>query len=156
MIKLRHVRGNKEDMNFLFDLRNDPFIYKKFMNPKPVSREDHAIWFDNTIIDTSCRLFIIEQVVTSPGEQMGYIRFNKASRDHSCEVSIALREHWTGKGFGTQAIELGCKRVQNNIWPGIEIVARFVPENCPSKKAFGKAGFKFREEKSTVMVYRGN
>ncbi len=154
MIRLRLVRS--EDLKLLQQWRNDPFIYEKFFNAKPVTDQEHEIWFDNMLMNSACRLFIIEredQKDHFADETLGQIRFDRSDDRQSCEVSVSLPERNTGKGYGTEAIRNGCARVQGNIWHGVEIIARFVPQNCRSKQAFRKAGFVFKDEKSITMVY---
>ena len=161
MIKLRFAQS-EQDCDLLLKWRNDPFIYKRFSNPKPVNRLDHIRWFEGAIMSSSVRLFIIEKeypidekefgVRRNNDVPVGQIRFDKGE-DNTCEVSIGLPERYTGKGWGTEAIRQGCIRI-GKIWEGVQVIARFVPQNCPSKKAFAKAGFKFLEEKNTAMVYR--
>ncbi len=154
MIRLRFAESER-DCDLLLKWRNDPFIYKRFSNPKPIERLDHVRWFEAAIMSSSIRLFIIEtdELLNIPGNfaPVGQIRFDRS--DDACEVSVSLPEENTGKGWGTEAIRQGCIKI-GKVWEGVTIIARFVPQNCLSKKAFGKAGFKFLEEKNTTMVFR--
>lgn len=159
MISLRFAQS-EADSELLLKWRNDPFICQHFNNPKPVNRAEHVRWFEGAIMNSNCRLFIIELVTdlhetprTPLGSKfpIGQIRFDREGV--SCEISIGIPEAHTGKGYGTEAIRQGCQRV-GKIWPGIDVLARFVPNNCPSKGAFRKAGFVPANETSTTMMWK--
>ncbi len=171
MIKIRHVRESDEQQ--LLDFRNDPFIYAKGFNGKPVPADTHARWFSDMLNDSHRRIFIIELLEATvtmhdddknvARESIGYVRFQKNLSNYvdisghpaglsACEISIAMPEKFTGKGYGTEAIRLSCEKI-SIIWPASMILARFQPHNCPSKAAFRKAGFVPANETSTTMRY---
>ncbi len=136
MVQITLRNAKLDDRYRLFRWRNDPSIYSKGFSGKPVMWDDHILWFNSVIYSEMHDIFIIEKDKMA----IGQIRFSQSQNSDKAEVSIYLTKNNTGKGYGVDAIKLGCDRIKK-IAPWLKIYADFLPENIYSKRAFIKAGF---------------
>jgi RimJ/RimL family protein N-acetyltransferase len=140
-ISLRLATLNDEDM--VFRWRNDPFILSRGSANRAVSQEEHQIWFKETILGSSRKMFI----VLWQDHPIGQVRFDRENKQE-CVVSAYLLEEFIGRGWGVQAICKGCAEVFR-AWEVERIVACVRVDNPKGHSAFLKAGFK---QKGAVRV----
>ncbi len=131
--------ATEADLDLFFRWRNDPFILAHGSSRKKVQRKEHENWFAETIAEGPRRLFII----LDQGEPIGQIRFDRQSQ-HDCVVSVYLLQAFTGRGWGVQAIRIGCAAIFR-AWDVARIVACVRSDNHNGRSAFLKAGFEETE-----------
>lgn len=137
-----------EDAAMVFRWRNDPFIVAQGSLSREVSWAEHERWFAETIQGDNRRMFI----VLHNGRPAGQIRFER-SHHSDCVVSVYLAREFTGKGWGIQAVDLGCRTIFQH-WPVSRVVACVRAENRSGYSAFRKAGF--TEEKNSTLCPQGH
>lgn len=137
MSEVRLRRAQTSDAATLLEWRNDPWVLSRGSQGRAVSPSEHAAWFARTLASPDHLLLIIE---TAEHGGIGSVRFDREPTA-AAEVSIYLLRPHTGRGLGVAALREACT-VAFERWPEVErIVARVLPENAQSLRAFEKAGF---------------
>lgn len=133
VITLRPATMNDADM--VFRWRNDPFIIAHGSSHREVEWEEHRKWFAETISGQNRLMFI----VLENGTPIGQIRFERENQQN-CVISVYLLQEFTGRGFGIQAIRMGCAALFE-AWDVDRVVACVRLDNQAGRAAFLKAGF---------------
>ena len=143
-----NIRPVKEsDIEFLFNLRNEPTVRHLSFNSDPIDFSTHKKWFQSKFTDKNTFIFICEEI----DEKIGQIRYDLDLDKNSAEVSIAILDSKRNHGFGTELLKKGSRIIlQQN--KSLKLIAHIKPENLSSIRAFSKAGFK---DKGFVN-YKGN
>lgn len=124
-----------DDREMVFRWRNDPFILAHGSLHRGVSWEEHDRWFEGTILERDRKMFIVLQ----QSIPIGQIRFDREDR-RDCIVSVYLLEAFTGRGWGVQAIRIGCALVFQ-AWDVERVIACVRTDNPGGRSSFRKAGF---------------
>ena len=127
------------DRDIVFRWRNDPFILAQGSSHREVGWEEHQKWFEGTILGNSRQMFII----LHQGNPIGQVRFDRQSRQ-DCVVSVYLLRESTGRGWGVQAIGMGCTAIFE-AWDVDRVIACVRQDNRAGHSAFLKAGFQETE-----------
>lgn len=129
-----------EDMELVFQWRNDPWLVPFSSSQTTVSWEEHENWFKNSLNDDDTLILIIEV----DGQSVGQVRFNRLSSNEAV-VAIYMIKPYTGKGYGTRLLTNACRKVKD-IWPIKEVYAYIRHDNEASISAFERAGFNKRDK----------
>ncbi len=124
-----------EDAERLFAWRNLPEIVALGTTQRPVTWEEHAAWFAQTLRSESRLL----RFILHGGQPIGQVRFDRED-SASCRVSIYLLPAFTGLGLGVTALQQACAEVFRE-WDVAEIHAWIRADNRRSLSAFARAGF---------------
>jgi perosamine synthetase len=89
-----------EDEEIIYKWRNLPEIVERGLHRSGVGREEHRIWYGQTLRASDRELFII----IVQGQPAGAVRYD-FDLSGQAEISIYLVPPYTGHGFGTQALE---------------------------------------------------
>jgi RimJ/RimL family protein N-acetyltransferase len=119
----------------VFRWRNDPFIVARGSLLREVGWEEHKVWFEQVVAGDRRRMFIVHD----QGNPIGQLRFDRTDQ-RECVISVYLLEAFTGRGWGVQAIRLGCAAIFE-AWDVDRVVACVRLENRVVRSAFLKAGF---------------
>ena len=103
-IKLNKFK--KQDINFLFKLRNKREVRKYSLNRKIISKKEHKKWFDQKLKDKKSKIFII--IIKK--HKVGYIRLDKKEY---WLVSISILKNFRNKTIGKKALSI----LQNQSFP---------------------------------------
>lgn len=145
MSKILLRKANSSDIEFLWDLRNRPDVYKYFKKVRPVSWEKHVSWIMPIILEISNKeLFIISNLKNS----IGQIRFDHMNHGEA-EISISILKEFQGRAFAIRALSLALKKQKK----AKKIIAEINKDNVASIKLFEKLGFKFKTKKGTWLKY---
>ena len=136
-LKLREI--NSLDSKLLFNWVNETAVRFNSINKSQISWDNHELWFQNQLNNSSSYIFVLEMNETPVGQ----IRFDLLNNKY--EVDYSIDKKYRGKGFGTQIIE---KAIYKNkkLKKGIEIIAKVNVSNLGSIKVFTKLGFKLLDE----------
>lgn len=132
-------RALMADAENLYEWRNAPQTRKHFFDSKPFSWDEHHQWLTQMLARDNCHL-LIAHVGETP---IGSLRYDV--RDAIAEVSVYLKPGLTGKGLGVALLKAGNDWVASHLSVN-RVLAKIIPANVISQKAFSKAGF--------VEVYR--
>lgn len=130
-------KAEKEDMMFLFSLRNETVVRKSAFDTDPVDLRTHRQWFNRKLTGEDTIILIAE----NDGDKIGQIRFDIDSKIDTAEVDIAVIQKYRGKGLGTKFLKMACDYAFEKLHMK-KIVAYIKFENEISVKSFSKAGFK--------------
>lgn len=128
--------------------RNDPRVYRHYLTPRRVTRDEHERWLTARLSDSRCRLYILE----TDGRPAGQIRLDL--RGQGAEVSLCVDPRCQGRGLGRDALKLAAAKARRLGLRHLEAVT--LPENVASTVAFLRAGFRFERlvRSSGRPVYR--
>lgn len=124
------------DERNMFTWRNHPSIRKVSFNQEPISFEQHAQWFRNSLSNPD-RLLLIGELNEKP---IGVVRFDLD--EHSAEVSIYLIQENVQKGLGRSLLKSAEEWLKANKKDIYKINANVVEENVISQRFFCHAGYK--------------
>ena len=139
--RLRYRGIERRDAEDIVRWRSDPANYRNFFNARPISMEEHLMWFDGYLKDTTRYDFIIE---TPDGIPIGTCGLSGIG-ESGCEISYMIGDVGSrGKGYASEALraltevafaELGVDHVD----------ARVLPRNEASAKVAFGGGYSERE-----------
>lgn len=147
--------SEKEDMMFLFNLRNDVIARQSAFNTEPIDLDTHRQWFNRKLTDENTVILIFE----NNEDKVGQIRFDIDRKLNVAEVDIAIIRVCRGKGYGVELLKMGCKYAFEKLRIK-KIVAHIKAENAISVKTFSKVGFlncgyvDYKNQKSVEMVLK--
>lgn len=123
------------DREMVFRWRNDPSVIVRGSWNRGVEWEEHEKWFAETVLGDRRRLFIILR-----GENaIGQIRFDRQEPD--CVISVYLLPSFTGRGWGSKAIQVGSQIIFET-WKVDRLIACVRCDNPIGRAAFLKASFR--------------
>ncbi len=96
-IKLNKLK--KQDINFLFKLRNKREVRKYSLNRKTISKKEHEKWCDQKLKDKESKIFIIK----IKKHKVGYIRLDKKEY---WQISISIIKKFRNKKIGKKALTI--------------------------------------------------
>lgn len=132
-VTLRPARA--DDVRMVFEWRNLPTIIARATSGRPVSWDEHTVWFARTLASDGTRMYI----VCRGGEPVGQVRFDRRDAD-SAVISVYLIENHTRHGAGTTAIRVGSAKALSEL--GVRrIVACVQLDNARGERSFLKCGF---------------
>jgi RimJ/RimL family protein N-acetyltransferase len=149
-MKLRNAV--KEDMIFLFDLRNDISVRKSAFNARKIDLDTHKKWFNRKLIEGNSIILIGEE----KGVKVGQVRFDVERKMISAELDVSSQR---GKGYGGMLLRRGCRYTFKKLRIR-KIVAHIKEKNDTSIKTFIKAEFMncghvyYKDQKCVEMILK--
>jgi len=129
-----------EDIEDLFEWRNDQDTKKASFNSNEIDIKEHKKWFKESFINPKRNIFII---CDKQCNKLGQIRFDK--KGDSAEVDITINPKYRSQGIGTLTLNKYSKYYLNNFTVK-RLIARVKTNNIPSLNTFEKAGFKIHKK----------
>ena len=151
-IKLK--RANLNDLEFVFNLRNEEAVRLVSFSSDLIDLETHRKWFERKLAGNDCVLLIAE-VDSQPVAQ---VRFDWLDGGDA-EINIAVTEKFRGKGYGTDIIHKSSIKFLEEFSECARIFAYIKSDNIASIRSFTKAGYVFQKEtehrgqKCTEMIF---
>ncbi|MCX5785934.1 MAG: GNAT family N-acetyltransferase [Elusimicrobia bacterium] len=139
-IAVRRVVGS--DMHNIFKLSNEPFVRQYSINKKQITWQEHMVWFNAKIKDSSYDFFAAEV----KGEFAAQVRYQMETG--KMVVSLSIAGPFRGKGFASEILSTSARMVFAARPTLNEIIAYIDPENSVSTKVFTKVGYVSAGEKS--------
>jgi UDP-2,4-diacetamido-2,4,6-trideoxy-beta-L-altropyranose hydrolase len=125
-----------EDCEMVLQWRNDPFIVAHGSWRREIQREEHLQWFAETVRGSTRRMYIILHA----DNPVGQIRFDRENQ-MDCVISVYLMQPYVGRGWGTEAIRIGCREIFQ-VWDVTRLIACVREDNPAGRAAFLKASFR--------------
>ena len=113
------------DVEFVFHLKNQPYVRKASYSQKKILWENHVNWFKEN--------YKYFKIICLGSYQIGYVRVHKG--DIIGDIHIALLKDYQGKGIGTKVIKRMTKKHKH-------LTTQVLLRNKISIKMFEKSGFK--------------
>ncbi|MFA6700019.1 MAG: GNAT family N-acetyltransferase [Thiomicrospira sp.] len=136
--------ANFDDVNILYEWRNDEATRLASHNSEPVAYENHVSWLKNTLQNPDRILYIAEFW----GKPIGTLRLDKDGDFYEVSWTIAPTER--GKGLGTKMVS---KIIGET---NFKLRAEVKENNLGSKKIAEFNGFELTDIKSGVLHYMLN
>lgn len=133
--KLDIRKVQKKDMEFVFNLSNEPLVRENSFNSNLINFEDHKKWFENQLKNNSL-FFILEN---ENKEAIGQIRFNKEG-DHSV-IGVSISNKFRRKGYALEGLNIAQEEYFK--YNRLPIYAYVKKSNLVSVKLFKKGGFNY-------------
>jgi len=147
-MKISLRKANFSDIEFLWYLRNQPYVYKYSFQSKPVDWKEHINWIIPNILGLgNKRIFIIEVF----GLPVGQARIDYLNKKET-EVSISILKEFHGKGIATEALKKVIRFLRRDRKVKV-VIAQMDKSNLPSISLFEKLGFKFLSKKGNWLKY---
>jgi len=137
MYKLREVVEN--DRELLFGWANDPDVRANAKNSKPITWDEHVVWFNNKLSNEFTHMYILGNLQ----ENIGIVRFDKTLEGYV--ISYSIDKNYRGKGFGKLVLKEGLKNL-GVIVDNPNLLAYVKKGNIASEKIFDKLGFVLKRE----------
>ena len=134
IITLRKADIN--DAKLLWKWRNEKTARDSAFNPEYIPYDSHLKWLSNKLNDPKSFIYI---ALNDMNKTIGQIRFDKLDTN-SAEVDVFVSEEYREKGYGSELIKLGCRKIFDSAKTN-KILARVKKDNAASSKAFLNAGF---------------
>jgi RimJ/RimL family protein N-acetyltransferase len=137
------------DARRLWKWSNDPETRMWSFTPRMIERDEHLAWLDGVLGDPAHgRLYI----VLDKGVPVGQVRFDvqdeDAARPSVAEVSVSVAPESRGQGLAGPVICAASRRFLGEV--GVQkLVARVMPDNARSLRAFQAADFDERGDASS-------
>jgi len=140
-------KAEEKDIEFLFKLRNEKYVYENSRVARKVGRDEHNNWSGPVIKGkTNKELFIIEY----ERERVGQLRLDYSKNE--AEVSISIRAEFHGKGVGTRALLIAMVDTRNK--HKVKVLSAEVNKNNPaSQRLFEKVGFHLEGQEGCFLKY---
>ena len=146
-------RGIKEsDAETIVAWRSNPANYRFFFNAKPITLEEHLVWFGRYLDDPTRYDFMM---MGEGGESIGTVGLSSIASG-SCEISYMIGDvKARGKGYAKEAVRRLTEIAFDEL--GVEeVVARVVPGNDASAAVLAGSDFAevervFRAKKGSVL-----
>ena len=119
-----------KDREQIYKWRNEPYNIKLGITQKPVSWQEHCIWFNKALDRNQILLWIVDGC--------GWVRLDK--QGDRANISIYLIDSCRSKGKGTKAIKQACSDGLM-LWDIKSVHAFIRLNNIKSQREFIKAGF---------------
>lgn len=133
-LKLRQAKI--DDIQQVFNWRNDPWIVSLSSSQSQVNWEEHIEWYQNVLTSDQALFLIIEP---EPNISAGVVRLDRIN-EYQAKIAIYLLKRFTGQGIGVSAILSAC--LHGFISWSIQTIHAYIRnENHSSISAFTKAGF---------------
>ncbi len=144
-LKIKLKKADFSDIEFLWYLRNQPYVYERCRVDRKVEWKEHINWIMPVLLGLKKQeLFIIEFM----GKKVGQIRFDY--EDNEAGVSISLLKEFHGKGIAVKSLKLAIRLAQKK---GATIRAEINKNNLVSIRFFEKLKFVKKSQKGDWLQY---
>lgn len=143
---LRFRPASINDINIFFEWANDPYVRSQSYNSSRIKLSDHIKWFNEKISDTSCYLFVFENMVN---EAVGQVRI-QINNEREAIIGVSVDRNHRGRRYAAQMLK-SASNYFLNLHPDITINAYIKQENVLSMKTFKSANYIFKK----AIEYKG-
>lgn len=140
-------RATAEDCWDVYEWRQHPDTRMHFFDPRPISRAAHAEWFGRVLVDPKCHLLVAHDGATRG--PVGVLRLDERGAD--AEVDVYVVPGLAGKGWGSAMLSAAASWASSQL-PVRRLIARVLPANVASRRAFINAGFGLDHEVYAIEV----
>ena len=127
--------AHERDIDFLFELANDPECRKNSFHSDPIPFSDHQRWFQNKLNSSGSIIYIY---MSEDGQAMGQIRLD--FKDNKATINYSIRKEFRGQGHGKKIIVLVEEELKRYKQIN-EVIAQVKLSNRASSLIFEKCGF---------------
>jgi L-amino acid N-acyltransferase YncA len=144
--KIEIRAADKSDCKDIYAWRSDIVSRTMFFNSNIPTYEEHFQWFNSSLNNQDCKLYIGEISAT----KIGVCRFDYDTKSEVVEVSINMNPKCRGCGYGKRFLASSISEFQKDYKS--EFLAKIKPENLASLKIFKSVGFQEISFKEDMIV----
>ncbi|MCR5303875.1 MAG: GNAT family N-acetyltransferase [Lachnospiraceae bacterium] len=134
-----------EDIEFMINLRNDPYIKERFVYRKDFTLMSQKNWMDNMVYTGK----VIQYIVFYDDKKMGCTYYLPVEdREDEVELGIYLDPNYVGKQIGRKLTHLFCDLARDLGFNAV--IARVIETNPASYRMLMAAGF--NEESTFTQI----
>ena len=126
------------DIDYVYQLRNEPFIRDRAGNSAVIEFEQHQHWYNRKVNDNARTLMLI---IEYQGKPAGILRYDVNEIMEAADITIYLEEHYCGKSIGPIAFEKSLAWLRKRFHQVHTIQAHIIASNEGSRYFFSKLGF---------------
>lgn len=131
-IRLRSV--TKDDMQLLYDWRNDEVVRQNSFNKDIIPWENHQKWFMNMLSNLNEHAYIL----MDEDEAIGQVRLSVDGDE--AEITYSIEEQYRYLEYGKIILQL-VENVVASEMPDVKLVAKVKSDNVASQHIFEKLGY---------------
>ncbi len=132
------VKATRDHSKEIWSWRNDPVTRSMFRSPNLVAWEDHAKWFESSLVNPNRFIY----VALTSGRPVGMVRFDAVSlAEGRFETSINVAPAERRSGIGRKLLTGSIRALKNEISCVKEILAEVKSANSASNALFQSVGF---------------
>lgn len=131
----------KDDLEILRRLHNDPSTYLNLLNIDFIDEEGQVEWWKNLYKKRDDKRFVI-CFAQKPNEIIGRLRIQNINYAHNnCEVGLDILPEYKGQGYGLKSYEMVLDFLFNHFNMNM-VYLKVADFNPNAKKLYEKVGFK--------------
>lgn len=134
-----------DDMQLLFDWRNEPEARVQSFCSDAISLAEHQKWFSEKMKSDLTQIWIL----TDCGQPIGQIRCDCNDKDEGV-ISYSIDPAFRRQGNGKRIVRLAHEKIRARFPQVTQLVAFVKPENLASRRIFVANGYK---DESTRFVF---
>jgi len=139
----------QSDSGLILAWRNSELSVKYSKSGSSISVNEHEPWFLNRLSQNRSEPYLM---FSKSNSQIGVIRFDNFKAPSPCFiVSIIVNPTFTGNGYGTKILQLGCRYVSEE-FGAVRICAEIHKNNEASLKLFMRNSFQVVESNSEFIM----
>lgn len=131
-----------DDIDWLFELGNDPVVRSNSIHNEPINRVQHKSWFHESLEHPDIIHYI---AVDGSGSRTGQVWFCKENNNFI--ISISIHRKYCGKGLAKTMLELACEELEHAHFFKGTILAYIEKHNKSSIKVIVDNKFDYSGEK---------
>ena len=140
------------DTDFIVALREDPDVYKHFLNKRKITKDEHKNWFLNSYLNDMNRLDYIAFEIKS-GDPIGIYGVKRnSSDDKNCEISYITSKKHQHCGLSSEAVVALLQNTKEN-WNVKLFKAIICQDNIVSINFVEKLGFIKVKQNKGFLTY---
>ena len=140
-------KANKDNLENIFNWRNDSYTRKMFFNSKIITLDNHKKWFNKNLNSKKSHMYICENDKVA----IAFV-YLKLIQKNYFEISINVNPKYRGLGFSSKIISKTINLFSSlKINKKFNIVAKIKKNNPKSLRAFIRSGFKYKRK--TINFY---
>lgn len=137
LVMSEYIRyATMDDMDKLFEWRNEENVRKNSFNQEEVLYDEHYDWIKKVLNDPNQKIYI----VCNNGVDIGMLRVSVI--DNCAEIGYSIDVKQRGHGYGTKSLELVKEQVKKDFPFVTALIGRVKLDNEISKRAFEKAQYR--------------
>lgn len=145
---LHLTRASVNDVNILFEWRNDDTVRKNSLSTQKITYEEHAEWFAKKINEKNCLLYICYLGLVPVGQ----IRIDVAENEG--KISYSVDRKYRNKGIGHYIINNLDYILKENVRGEFKLIGVVKKTNRVSKTIFIKNGFNEEDSGEESIFYK--
>lgn len=139
------------DTDFIVELRSDPDVYRYFLAPHPLKRQEHICWYREKYLKDNCQSSYIARLKI---ENTPVGVFSAKQIDgNKMEISYILSPDARGKGLAAEAT-IGMERICEKYTDTSVFLAQIHIDNLLSLKFIKRMGYMQKGCAGDFMMYQ--